>query len=169
MDNQYLISPQSYYWTTAKDYCNNRGGYLVEITSANAVLDWYDDWVVRSNTWETRVPSVIILKDFMRRRRTPRFSKANVYIRDLYTCQYCKTPNTKSNLTLDHVMPISLGGKTNWTNIVAACGRCNSHKGNKLHMKPVCKPYMPDYYELVAKRKQLGFNVRHESWNAYLA
>jgi 5-methylcytosine-specific restriction endonuclease McrA len=133
------------------------------------VLDWYDDWVVRSNTWETRVPSVIILKDFMRRRRTPRFSKANVYIRDLYTCQYCKTPYTKSNLTLDHVMPISLGGKTNWTNIVAACGKCNSHKGNKLHMKPVCKPYMPDYYELVAKRKQLGFNVRHESWNAYLA
>ena len=132
------------------------------------VLDWYDDWVVRSESWETRVPSVIILKDFMRRRRNPRFSKANLYIRDEYTCQYCNTPYAKSNLTLDHVKPLSLGGNTSWENIVAACGPCNTRKGNKLHMKPIVQPYRPDYYELVAKRKKLGFDVRHKSWLAYL-
>ena len=133
------------------------------------VLDWYDDWVVRSNSWETRVPSVIILKEFMRRRRTPRFSKANLYIRDLYTCQYCNTPYTKANLTLDHVLPLSKGGKTNWLNIVAACRSCNSIKGNKTNIKPNKQPYQPDYYDLVNKRKQLGFDVRHESWLAYIS
>lgn len=132
------------------------------------VLDWYDDWIVRSSTWETRVPSVIMLKQFMRRRRRPRFSKTNLYIRDLYTCQYCRNPFPRNSLTLDHVRPLSLGGRTEWCNIVAACMPCNSLKGNKMIMRPVSTPHEPDYYELVAKRKQLEFSVRHPSWNNYL-
>ena len=110
------------------------------------VLEWYDDWVVSSPSWETKVPAVIMLKDFQRRRRTPRFSKTNLYLRDLYTCQYCSTPTPRKLLTLDHVIPICRGGKTTWTNIVAACGPCNVRKGNKTHMKPITVPYKPDYY-----------------------
>ena len=132
------------------------------------VLEWYDDWIVRSPSWETRVPAVIMLKEFQRRRRTPRFSKTNLYLRDLYTCQYCNTPYTRNSLTLDHVVPISRGGKTRWENIVAACGPCNTRKGNKTVMKPQRAPYKPDYYELVNKRKQLEIDVRHPSWNTYL-
>ena len=132
------------------------------------VLEWYDDWVVRSPNWETRVPAVIMLKDFQRRRRTPRFSKTNLYLRDLYTCQYCNTPFPRRLLTLDHVRPISMGGKTNWENIVAACGPCNTRKGNKVIMKPKKTPYKPDYYELVNKRKQLEIDVRHPSWKTYI-
>lgn len=132
------------------------------------VLEWYDDWVVRSSSWETRVPAVIMLKEFQRRRRMPRFSKTNLYLRDLYTCQYCNNPFSRNSLTLDHVRPISLGGKTNWENIVAACGPCNTAKGNKMHMKPIKQPYRPDYWELVNKRKQLEINVRHPSWKSYL-
>src|SRR5210317_1412224 len=101
------------------------------------VLEWYDDWIVRSASWETRVPAVIMLKEMQRRRRKPRFSKTNLYVRDVYTCQYCNTPYTRNNLTLDHVIPISKGGRTNWENIVAACGPCNTRKGNKTHMKPI--------------------------------
>jgi 5-methylcytosine-specific restriction endonuclease McrA len=132
------------------------------------VLDWYDDWVVRSAHWETRVPAVIMLKDMMRRGRTPRFSKTNVYIRDLYTCQYCNTQHIRKELTLDHVIPISRGGRTNWENIVAACGPCNVQKGNKTVMKPLIKPYKPDYWDLVSKRKQLDIAVKHDSWKTYL-
>lgn len=132
------------------------------------VLEWYDDWVVRSAHWETRVPAVIMLKEMMRRRRTPRFSKTNLYIRDLYTCQYCSTKLPRNNLTLDHVIPISLGGKTRWNNIVAACMPCNTRKGAKTHMKPKIDPYAPDYYELVAKRKQLEFDLRHPAWQNYI-
>lgn len=132
------------------------------------VLDWYDDWIVSSANWETRVPSVIMLKEFMRRRRRPRFSKTNLYIRDLYHCQYCSNQFARKDLTLDHVIPLSKGGRTKWENIVAACQRCNTLKGNKTIMKPKIKPYEPDYYELVSKRKQLDFQVRHPSWQQWI-
>jgi len=132
------------------------------------VLDWYDDWVVRSASWETRVPAVIMMKEMMRRRRNPRFSKTNVFLRDLNTCQYCDTQFPKSNLTLDHVVPLSRGGKTSWENIVTACSPCNAHKGNKMEPRPHRQPYQPDYYELVSKRKQLEFDIRHPSWEAWL-
>jgi len=65
-------------------------------------------------------------------------------------------------------VPLSLGGRTNWKNIVAACGPCNGRKANKTHMKPIKTPYAPDYYDLVNKRKQLKMNVVHPSWKAYL-
>lgn len=132
------------------------------------VLEWYDDWIVSSENWETKVPAVIMLKEFMRRRRRPRFSKVNLYIRDLYTCQYCLNKFHRPNLTLDHVVPISKGGKTNWENIVAACNKCNTAKGNKTVMKPKKMPYEPNYYELVTKRKQLEFSIRHPVWKSYI-
>ena len=132
------------------------------------VLEWYDDWVVRSASWETKVPAVIMLKQQTRRGRKPRFSKYNVYLRDLFTCQYCEEKFPQSSLTLDHVLPISKGGKTSWHNIVAACNPCNSRKGSHTHIKPVSKPYQPDYYDLVNKRKQLDFVVKHPSWEMFL-
>jgi len=132
------------------------------------VLEWYDNWIVRSASWETKVPAVMMLKEMQRRRRMPRFSKVNLYIRDLYTCQYCNTPYTKNNLTLDHVIPLSKGGKTRWENIVAACGPCNTRKGNKTIMKPKTIPYQPTYYELVANRKKLDIQIAHPSWKGYL-
>ena len=132
------------------------------------VLEWYDDWIVSSANWETRVPAVIMLKEFQRRRRTPRFSKTNLYLRDLYTCQYCNNNFPRKELTMDHVRPISLGGKTNWENIVAACEPCNTRKGNKMKMKPKRMPYRPDYWELVNNRKQLEIDVRHPSWRNWI-
>ena len=131
------------------------------------VLEWYEDWVVSSAKWETKVPAVILLKEYQRRRRMPRFSKNNLYIRDLYTCQYCDNPHPRKLLTMDHVRPLSMGGRTNWENIVASCGTCNIGKGNKIQA-PKIKPYRPDYWELVSKRKQLEFDIKHPVWNKYL-
>ena len=133
------------------------------------VLDWYDDWIVSSPSWETKVPAVIMMKQMMKRRTKPRFGKNNLYIRDLFTCQYCDNRFSKVNLTLDHVVPLSKGGRTEWTNIVAACGPCNVAKGNKTIMKPKRNPRQPDYYELVSKRKQLEFtNLKHPTWGNYI-
>jgi len=132
------------------------------------VLEWYDDWMVRSANWETKVPAVIMLKDYVRSKSMVRFSKSNVYLRDMYKCQYCNTPVTRSAATMDHVQPVSKGGKTNFENIVTACGPCNTRKGNKLLMKPMYPPYRPGYWELVRKRKQLPLTVKHPSWNQWL-
>ena len=133
-----------------------------------AVLEWYDDWIVSSPSWETRVPAVIMLKDMYKRKSHPRFSKNNVYLRDLYDCQYCDKNFAKRDLTIDHVVPISKGGKTNWTNIVTACKACNVRKGARMDITPLRKPYQPDYYELVNKRKQMKFDLRQKSWEQYI-
>ena len=154
-----LLPPSTIQWKEAVTYL-----YLDKVN----VLEWYDDWVVRSSTWETRVPAVIMLKEMYRRKRNPRFSKYNVYLRDMFTCQYCFTKFPKSQLTVDHVLPISKGGKTNWENIVAACNPCNSRKGNNERIKPKNMPYRPDYYDLANKRKQLEFDIKHPSWQTWL-
>ena len=134
------------------------------------VLEWYDDWMVRSPSWETRVPAVIMLKTYLHKTRKPRFSKSNLYLRDIYECGYCGTHVNKSQATVDHVHPISRGGKTNWENCITSCQKCNWSKGNKTgpQWRPRYTPYAPGYYELVRKRKQLGFDYRHPSWERWL-
>ena len=132
------------------------------------VMEWYDDWMVRSPSWETKVPAVIMLKDYLRRTKRVRFSRNNMYLRDMYTCQYCAVEFPKSQLTLDHVQPVSRGGLTTWENSVSACNPCNSRKGNRMDVRPINKPYRPGYYELVRKRKQIEIQVRHPSWYQWL-
>jgi 5-methylcytosine-specific restriction endonuclease McrA len=109
-----------------------------------------------------------MLKEMLKAKNKPRFSKGNIFLRDLFTCQYCEISLTRAEATLDHVLPQSHGGKTTWENIVTACGPCNHGKGNKLGLKPIKAPYKPDYYELVGKRKSFGRDVRHPAWNTYL-
>ena len=132
------------------------------------VLEWYDDWLVRSPSWETKVPAVIMMKQYIKSKTEVRFSKSNLYLRDQYKCQYCGNEFSRSHLTLDHVVPISRGGKTEWTNIVAACNPCNSTKGNRMDWKPKYKPYRPGYWELVRKRKQMEFTIKHPSWEMFI-
>jgi len=132
------------------------------------VMEWYDDWMVRSPSWETKVPAVIMLKTYLRRNTAVRFSKYNVFLRDEYECQYCHTEINNRTGTLDHVIPLSKGGKTTWTNIVTACQPCNYRKANKSLMKPTYAPYKPGFYELMRKRKKYPFHVKHPSWNTWL-
>ena len=109
-----------------------------------------------------------MLKDYLKRRTTPRFSKQSMYLRDMYTCQYCNEAFTKPNLTVDHVIPVSKGGKLRWDNCVASCGPCNTAKGNKTHMKPKIAPYTPTYFELAKKRMQMPVQMKHPSWEPWL-
>ena len=132
------------------------------------VLEWYDNWIVHSANWETNVPAVIMLKRYLRRATDVRFSKSNVFLRDNYRCLYCSTKVNNNTATMDHVLPLSKGGKTTWNNIATACSPCNTRKEDKLHMKPAYQPYKPGYYELVRKRKQLPFQLRHDSWSRWL-
>ena len=154
-----LLPPSTIQWKEAITYL-----WLEKVH----VLEWYDDWIVRSSSWETRVPAVIMLKDMYRRRRNPRFSKYNVHLRDMFVCQYCNSKFSQKELTLDHVHPISKGGRTSWENIVSACNPCNSRKGNKINIKPKRMPYRPTYYELANNRKLIEFDLRHPSWSNWL-
>lgn len=132
------------------------------------VLEWHNDWIVHSARWETQVPAVIMLREYMKPKTTIRLSKRNIFMRDKWTCQYCNEELHEHECTLDHVHPVSLGGKTTWENSTTACKPCNYKKANKLGMRPRRAPYKPSYFELIDKRKTRPFHLRHESWKAYL-
>jgi len=133
------------------------------------VLFWHDNWIVHSATWETPVPSVMMLREYMKPKVTVRFSRSNVYLRDNGQCQYCGVHVERKDSTLDHVMPVSKGGKSTWENCTTACAPCNSNKSDTTKgWKPKIKPYKPDFYELVNKRKKQDFNVRYQEWLQFL-
>ena len=140
------------------------------------VLKSYDDWVVRSQHLEMAVPSIIIMSDQVKWAKTLKYSRTNVYLRDDFTCQLqitsrCKDRHGKSNLadlTLDHVVPRSQGGKTTWTNVTTCCKSCNSDKGDDETIVPKKAPTKPTYYQILAKRKTLPIHVRDEEWKFYV-
>jgi 5-methylcytosine-specific restriction endonuclease McrA len=132
------------------------------------VIEWYEDRKVRSQRFETNIPAVIMMRHYATRKNYVRFSKSLVYLRDQYTCLYCGCGVERKDATLDHVIPRSRGGKTTWENSATSCRKCNHEKGDKLGWKPAYKPYKPGYYELVRKRKQLPFSVKHPSWYQWL-
>ena len=140
--------------------------YLV--TDKATVLEWYDDWIVHSERWETRVPAVMILKDYQKKKTGIRYSKHNVFLRDEYTCQYCGTDVTRKTATLDHVVPSSHGGKSTWENATTACGPCNAGKGNNKRIVPKVKPFKPTYFQLAEKRKRMHWDYQHPSWANYI-
>lgn len=100
------------------------------------------------------VPLVIRLVHYVRlpHRRVPA-TRAAIMLRDAYTCQYCGAMPGRSELTVDHVIPRSRGGRHDWVNLVTACKRCNQVKGSALlgevDMRLVRKPFEPNYVALV--------------------
>ena len=77
-----------------------------------------------------QAPSVIRLSQMIKRPRpTVKLTKAEVFRRDNFTCQYCGKHTQK--LTIDHILPRHLGGTHTWTNLVAACPECNHKKGGR--------------------------------------
>lgn len=132
------------------------------------VLESYENWNVHSVSWTVAVPAVMILTDYQKRRTTLRFSKQNVFLRDNYICQYCGIEVNRKTATMDHVLPLSLGGKSVWENCTTACGKCNAEKGNKAEITPKIKPYKPNYYALVERRKEMLYDLRHPSWKNYM-
>ena len=86
--------------------------------------------------------------------RTPNLVNTSLFRRDQKLCLYCGKYFKESELTRDHVNPMSRGGKDIWTNVVSACRRCNQFKGNKLlneaNMELVALPYAPNHAEYLA-------------------
>lgn len=101
-----------------------------------------------------------------------KLSKDSLLYRDHGMCVYCgeeltvirKRPNT---ITYDHVIPESKGGAKVWENIVAACEKCNTSKGNK-PIYPSNKPHKPTFKEMMAKRRKYPIQVDHETWIPFL-
>jgi len=134
------------------------------------VLAEYDDDISSpSVTW--KVPAVVRLKKMPKQRaRGVRFSRANVYTRDGYRCQYCGVKHTERDLSYDHVVPRSAGGRTDWLNIVTACKACNTRKANKscddAGMFPLRAPTIPKSLPHVGPR--IDVENMPEEWTGFV-
>ncbi len=117
------------------------------------------------------VPAVVRLRRFVRwRERGPRFCRRNVLRRDGHACQYCGAGPDRAPLTLDHVLPRSQGGRTDWLNVVTACAPCNHRKGSRTpeqaDMKLAGPPRRPNW--LPASRTDLSPTAPPPEWALYL-
>jgi 5-methylcytosine-specific restriction endonuclease McrA len=130
------------------------------------------DRVVHSPSLEMRLPSVISLKDYVRLDRRPAFTRFNVFLRDGFRCQYCSVEARSEDLTFDHLVPRSRGGRTVWTNVVTACQDCNLKKGDRLPeecgVRPLRPVFQPTTYELRENGRAFPPNFLHQSWNDFL-
>ncbi|MDE2425767.1 MAG: HNH endonuclease [Elusimicrobia bacterium] len=111
------------------------------------VIDSYNK-DIRSVNSSIKAPSIIrLLNLYSRKKKLIKFSRSIIYRRDRGRCGYCNKRISLSASTLDHLIPVSKGGATNWSNVVNCCYSCNNSKGNKtpeeagmsLQVKP-CKP-----------------------------
>lgn len=118
------------------------------------------------------LPSVIRLKEYVRPyfSLSVRLSRQNIFLRDSHTCQYCYQKFNEKKLTIDHVVPLSKGGRHEWTNVTTACSKCNNRKGDKLpehaSMKLLTIPKKPRW--LPNRDLEFEGNRLPGTWRPYL-
>lgn len=128
------------------------------------------DGVIRSVRFAMKVPKVIVLAMYDKLpTKEVKFTRHNVFLRDHYTCQYCRKEFPDKDLNLDHVVPRDKGGRTRWDNIVTSCFGCNNRKANKLpheaNMFPATRPKAPRWRPLFGFRWKGSID---DSWESFL-
>lgn len=150
-------------------------------TNKARVLSEYEDKFVHSPKMKVAIPAVIQYTDDDSKPKfisTVPFNRRNLFIRDHGQCNYCGRKISMNSFTFDHVIPQKFGGTASWTNIVAACQKCNGKKGSKIlkssGMTLRHEPYVPKLTraapQSVACDLGLDFEHRipHPSWNDYI-
>jgi 5-methylcytosine-specific restriction endonuclease McrA len=128
-----------------------------------------DDWVRTVNS-EIQVPRVIRLLAYEKLpKQTVKFNRRNIFARDNNQCQYCGRKFPTGELSLDHVIPRSQGGRSTWENIVCACVSCNVRKGGRTpkqaHLSLIRKPEKPKRSPLLNLKMT---HAKYQSWRTFL-
>lgn len=127
------------------------------------------DWISTVNFY-IAVPRIIRLLFYDRLPKSKvKFNRRNIFARDKNKCQYCGKKYPTRELSLDHVIPRSIGGRSNWENVVCACVKCNIKKGGRTPQRAgitlIEKPVRPKYNRLV--HIYLNHN-RYRSWKQFI-
>jgi 5-methylcytosine-specific restriction endonuclease McrA len=147
--------------------CTVRRAVVLALKAKAEVLE-EAQWALHAERIAVARPFVIRLTNYVRVPRDAhrrKITRRAVFARDDWRCQYC---GARSNLTVDHVMPRSKGGLSNWENIVASCAPCNRRKGDRTPaqagMHPAQAPRQP--------RPEIFIRVSSPTippaWRAYL-
>jgi 5-methylcytosine-specific restriction endonuclease McrA len=140
---------------------------------------WFDIYMheaynkINTVSLEIPVPEIIVLTDYDSvPKKTIKFGKENLLIRDGYKCAYCQCDLTLDTTTVDHVVPTSKGGKTTWENCTSACKACNHEKADNSpngKFKPKKHPREPTSVSPLYKfNKKSNLDHIPESWSKFL-
>jgi len=167
---------------------NDRAKFLCEETfNAYSWEEWMDSFTmpheedkdldldafgynwINANRWSIRAPEIIIASHYGKVPRLDvRLTRKNVLIRDNFRCQYTGAKLNTRTMTLDHVLPSSRGGKTEWTNVVSCCLDVNIKKGNRTPkeagLKLFKQPKRPNWSPLFT----FVVNSYPESWTKFI-
>jgi 5-methylcytosine-specific restriction endonuclease McrA len=126
MEQKVLILNQDY---SAISLCSTQKAFILLYLEKAELLEKYENAYLRSISTTYPKPSVIRLQRYVHiPYKGIALSRHNIMKRDHFQCQYC---GSNRNLTLDHLYPRSRGGKSTWTNLLTACHRCNTRKGDR--------------------------------------
>jgi 5-methylcytosine-specific restriction endonuclease McrA len=132
------------------------------------------DREIRAVSVSFKLPSVIRLLRFVKIKRrfdyVP-FSRTNIYLRDKHSCQYCGDVFPTVELTFDHVIPVTQGGRKDWENIVTCCVTCNRRKGGRTPAEAGMKLLRPPRRPTSAPSVRIikfELNIAPESWRDFL-
>lgn len=154
------------------DTCSVREAIILLYKESAKVVDkeynsfFFKEWIeyssdidgpkIHSPTITILVPEIITIlgyTEYPYRNIILRYSRKNVFFRDALTCQYCNKKYPLGELTIDHVIPKSKGGKNVYENVVSACKVCNNRKRDRTPeesgMIPLNRPVTPSWYSKV--------------------
>ncbi len=118
-----------------------------------------------------KYPAIIKLKYYIKRNAfRVKFNRRGIFKRDMYICMYCGIALPASQLTIDHIIPKSQGGKNSYHNCVSACWTCNSQKGDRTPeqagmklIQPIINPYKATSIDYILTKP------KHKDWHQYFA
>ncbi|MGF1533436.1 MAG: HNH endonuclease [Bernardetiaceae bacterium] len=150
----------------ALSVCSVSKAFVLVYLNKAEIINAVQGHSLRSVDRQFPMPSVIrLLRYVSMPYRGVMLSRQNIFKRDGYECLYC---GAKTNLTLDHVVPRSKGGRTSWTNLVTACQSCNSEKGDRTpeeaNMPLPYEPFRPSFVMFLKEFSRIG----EESWQDFL-
>lgn len=164
LDKRVLLLNQNYEPMTI---CSVKKAIVLIYLGKAELVEPYDSLFIRSVSLEMPFPSIVRLGRFISvPRKRILLSRKNVMKRDQFVCQYCGSKNKP--LTVDHVLPRERFGADSWENLVTACEKCNSRKGNRTpdeaNMELVRVPKKPNHLFFI----QNFFGALEDRWKPYL-
>ena len=164
MKTSVLLLNQDYSPVTV---CSMERAFILVFLNKAELLTSAEDETIRTVDKSYPMPAVIRLFRYINLPyRGVVLTRQNVFKRDKHACQYC---GSSKNLTLDHVIPRSKGGKTSWSNLVTACQSCNTRKGDRTleqaRLSLKTKPQKPTYMMFL---RDYSGSMRKE-WQPFLS
>ncbi|WP_026999092.1 HNH endonuclease [Eisenibacter elegans] len=158
-----LILNQDY---SALTVCSVQKAFILVYLDKAELVSAADDYELHTISVAYPLPSIIRLMKYVHLPyRGVMLNRHNIFRRDHHQCQYC---GAVKDLTLDHVLPRSRGGRSSWENLVTACKRCNSRKGDltpeEANMPLRKKPFKPSFVMFL---RDFSGQIS-EDWKPYL-